>query len=122
MFVAIVRLADEQIYQKLAPHIIDIAREYPDMRAALLFENAEKQTGPLVERFDVSKDKAEQFVQSICIAVTMQLNTFTNKRMKILDALSFMCGGIAQVWTDTREFANFQDSEDVHEDLISSLG
>jgi len=28
----------------------------------------------------------------------MQLDTFADERMKILYALSFMCGGIAQVW------------------------
>ena len=28
----------------------------------------------------------------------MQIDTFTNGRMKILDALSFMHGGMAQVW------------------------
>jgi len=50
------------------------------------------------ERFDGSRDKAEQFIQSIHIAVTMQLDTFADERMKILYALSFMCGGIAQVW------------------------
>ena len=49
------------------------------------------------ESFYGSRDKAEQFVQSICIAVTMQLNMFAAKRMKILYALSFMHGGIAQV-------------------------
>ena len=28
----------------------------------------------------------------------MQLNTLLDKRIKILDALLFMCGGMAQVW------------------------
>src|SRR5882672_5423533 len=50
------------------------------------------------ETFDGSRDKAEQFVQSVCIAVTMQLDTFSDERMKILYALSFMRGGIVQVW------------------------
>jgi len=36
-----------------------------------------------VESFDRNRDKTEQFVQSIHIAVTMQLNTFEDKRMKI---------------------------------------
>jgi len=36
------------------------------------------------ESFDGSRDKAEQFVLSICIAVTMQLDMFMDKRMKIL--------------------------------------
>ena len=40
----------------------------------------------------------EQFVQSVCIAVTMQLNAFADERMKILYTLSFMQGGMAQVW------------------------
>src|SRR5882724_7979553 len=40
----------------------------------------------------------EQFVQSICIAITMQLNAFADERMKILYTLSFMQGGMAQVW------------------------
>ena len=30
--------------------------------------------------------------------VTMQADIFADKRMKILFALSFMCGGTAQVW------------------------
>src|SRR5882672_7792759 len=30
----------------------------------------------------------------------MQLNTFTDERMKILYALSFMHGGIVQVWAE----------------------
>ena len=51
-----------------------------------------------LESFDGSRDKAEQFVQSIHIAAMMQLNTFMDKKMKILYALSFMHGGIAQVW------------------------
>jgi len=42
------------------------------------------------ERFDGSRDKAEQFIRSVHIAVTMQLNTFADERMKILYALSFM--------------------------------
>src|SRR5712664_3381492 len=52
------------------------------------------------ETFDRSRDKAEQFVRSIHIAVTMQLDTFSDERMKILYALSFMRGGIAQVWAE----------------------
>jgi len=28
----------------------------------------------------------------------MQINAFADKRMKILYASSFMCGGMAQVW------------------------
>src|SRR5882724_3987370 len=40
----------------------------------------------------------EQFIQSIHITITMQLDAFTDKRMKILYTLSFMRGGMAQVW------------------------
>src|SRR5882672_4851455 len=50
------------------------------------------------ETFNRSRDKAEQFIRAVRIAVTMQLDTFSDERMKILYALSFMCGGIAQVW------------------------
>jgi len=32
----------------------------------------------------------------------MQLNTFKDKRMKILYALSFIHGGIAQVWAENK--------------------
>jgi len=32
----------------------------------------------------------------------MQLDTFLDERMKILYALSFMCGGMVQVWQKTR--------------------
>src|SRR5882724_6681341 len=53
-----------------------------------------------LECFNGSRDKAEQFLQSICIAVMMQLDMFEDDRMKILYALSFMCGGIAQVWAE----------------------
>src|SRR5882724_3308229 len=52
------------------------------------------------ECFNGSRDKAEQFVRSIRIAITMQLNMFVDERMKILYALSFMCGAIAQVWAE----------------------
>jgi len=43
------------------------------------------------ESFDRSRDKAEQFVWSVCIAVTMQLNTFEDERNKYWMLLSFMC-------------------------------
>ena len=51
-----------------------------------------------LETFDRSRDKAEQFFRSVHISVTMQLDTFSDERMRILYALSFMCGGLAQVW------------------------
>src|SRR5882724_13090095 len=48
------------------------------------------------ESFNGSRDKAELFH----IAITMQLDTFVDERMKILYALSLMHGGIAQVWAE----------------------
>jgi len=42
------------------------------------------------ESFNGSRDKAKEFIQSICITVMMQLDTFSDKRMKILYGLSFM--------------------------------
>ena len=48
------------------------------------------------EPFDGSQENTEQFVRSICIAVTMQLNAFSDKRMKILYTLSFMRGRMAK--------------------------
>ena len=50
------------------------------------------------EPFDRSWEITEQFVQSVRIPVTMQLNAFADERMKILYTLSFMWGGMAQVW------------------------
>ena len=50
------------------------------------------------EPFDGNHDKAEEFVRAIRIAVTMQVDAFADERMKVLYALSFMCGGTAQVW------------------------
>src|SRR5882724_684148 len=52
------------------------------------------------EPFDGSWESMEQFVQSIHIAVTMQLNAFTDK--KILYTLSFMRGGMAKYGWPTR--------------------
>jgi len=54
------------------------------------------------ESFIGSREKAEQFIQSICIAVMMQLNTFADERMKILYNLSFMHGGIVHVWAENK--------------------
>jgi len=50
------------------------------------------------EAFDRSRGKTEQFIRSVCITVTMQIDAFADERMKILYALSFMHGGMAQVW------------------------
>src|SRR6266481_4746392 len=49
------------------------------------------------ETFDGNRDKTEEFVWAIWIAVAMQADTFANERMKVLYAHSFMCGGTAQV-------------------------
>src|SRR5882672_8838038 len=54
------------------------------------------------ESFDGSRDKEEQLIQSVHITIMMQLNMFADERMKILYALSFMCGGIAQVWAKNK--------------------
>ena len=48
-----------------------------------------------LESFDGSRDKADP-----CISIMMQLNTFADERIKLLYALSFMHGGIAQVWAE----------------------
>ena len=50
------------------------------------------------ELFDGNWDQTEEFVRAIQIVVTMQADTFVDKRMKILYVLSFMHGGAAQVW------------------------
>src|SRR5882724_8170027 len=55
-----------------------------------------KATNP--EAFDESRGKTKQFVRSVHITVTMQIDTFADERMKILYTLSFMRGGMAQVW------------------------
>ena len=51
-----------------------------------------------LESFDGNRDKNEQFIQSVHITVMMQPDMFKDERMKILYALSFMHGGIVQVW------------------------
>jgi len=45
------------------------------------------------ESFIGSRDKPEQFIQSVHITITMQLDMFEDERMKILYALPFMQGG-----------------------------
>ena len=57
------------------------------------------------ELFDGNRDQTKEFVRAIWITVTMQANTFADKRMKILYALSFMCGGMAQVWAANETMA-----------------
>src|SRR5882724_6637867 len=47
----------------------------------------------------------EQFIQSICIAVIMQLDAFVDERMKILYTLSFMQGGMSQLWVANKTSA-----------------
>ena len=50
------------------------------------------------EPFNGNQDQTEEFIRAIWIVVTMQADTFTDERMKILYVLLFMCGGSAQVW------------------------
>ena len=50
------------------------------------------------EPFDGNWGQTKEFVRAIQIAVTLQAHTFVDKRMKVLYALSFMCGGMTQVW------------------------
>jgi len=45
-----------------------------------------------------SQGETKQFIRSVCIAVTMQIDAFSDERMKILYTLSFMRRGMAQVW------------------------
>src|SRR5882724_7262299 len=52
-----------------------------------------------------SRESTEQFVRSVCIAVTMELDAFTDEGMKILYTLSFMWGGMAQVWVANKTSA-----------------
>src|SRR5882724_924838 len=46
----------------------------------------------------------------------MQLNMFADERMKILYTLSFMCGGIAQVWAENETNAMLS-----HTSTVSTL-
>ena len=55
--------------------------------------------------FDGNWDQTEEFVRAIQIMVTMQADTFADKRTKILYALSFMCRGMAQVWAANETMA-----------------
>ena len=57
------------------------------------------------EPFDGNRDQTEEFVRAVWIAVTMQADTFADERMKILYALSFMHGGMAQVWVANETMA-----------------
>ena len=60
---------------------------------------------PDPEPFDGNRDKTEEFVRAIQIAVTMQVDAFADERMKVLYALSFMCRGTAQVWAANETMA-----------------
>ena len=62
-----------------------------------------KATDP--EPFDGNHDKTEEFVRAVQIAVTMQVDTFADERMKVLYALSFMRRGMAQVWAANETMA-----------------
>ena len=55
--------------------------------------------------FDGNHDKTKEIVRAIQIAVNMQVDTFMDERMKVLYALSFMCGGTAQVWAANETMA-----------------
>ena len=57
------------------------------------------------EPFDGNRDKTEEFVRAVRIVVTMQADTFADKRMRILYTLSFMHGGTAQVWAANETMA-----------------
>ena len=57
------------------------------------------------EPFDGNRDKTKEFVRAVRIAVTMQVDAFTDERMKVLYALSFMHGGMAQVWAANETMA-----------------
>ena len=57
------------------------------------------------EPFDRNRDKTEEFMRAVRIAVTMQADTFADERMRILYALSFMHGGRAQVWAANETMA-----------------
>src|SRR5882724_13538058 len=87
--------------------VANVASQAALAMAQMILTNVQVLTGGQVmrnakaadpETFDGSQEKTEQFIQSICIAVTMQINAFPNERMKILCMLSFMSGGMAQVW------------------------
>ena len=62
-----------------------------------------KATDP--DPFDGNHDKTKEFVRAVRIMVTMQADTFTDERIKVLYALSFMCGGTAQVWAANETMA-----------------
>ena len=57
------------------------------------------------EPFNGNRDQTEEFVRAVWIAVTMQADTFMDKRMKILYALSFMRRGTAKVWAANETMA-----------------
>ena len=55
--------------------------------------------------FDGNRDKTKEFVRAVRIAVTMQVDAFADKRMKVLYALFFMRRGTAQVWAANETMA-----------------
>ena len=57
------------------------------------------------EPFDWNRDQTKEFVRAIRITVTMQADTFTDARMKVLYVLSFMHRGTAQVWAANETMA-----------------
>ena len=57
------------------------------------------------EPFVGNRDQTKEFVRAVRIVVTMQADTFTDERMKLLYALLFMRGGTAQVWAANETMA-----------------
>ena len=57
------------------------------------------------ELFNGNQDQTEEFMRAVWITVTMQAETFTDERMKVLYVLSFMCRGTAQVWAANETMA-----------------
>ena len=87
--------------------IANVASQATSPVAQTIFTNVQAPTGGQLSRnakaadleaFDGSRGKTEQSIQSVHIDVTMQINAFADERMKILYVLSFMHGGMAQVW------------------------
>ena len=71
--------------------------------------------------FDRNWDQTKEFIRAIQIAVTMQADTFVDKRMKILYALLFMHGGTAQVWEANETMAVMTHNWDISDAHIGHL-
>ena len=100
--------ADLQTQMLDAPeNVANVASQAASAVAQMILTNIQALTGGQLTRnakaadpetFDRSREKTEQFIQSVHITVTMQIDAFADERMKILYTLSFMSGGMAQVW------------------------